>query len=109
MRQCDYYCGALDGGSPMSPVDFKKWQCPLSLLLNFHVDFKKVPCPLSILRKVNVPCHYFFFLSVNFKRAQCRLSNLRKGRIALSNLRVKGHHCPGGHDEYNQISDVNRR
>ena len=23
--------GALDGGSPMSPVDFKKWQCPLSL------------------------------------------------------------------------------
>ena len=23
--------GALDGGSPISPVDFKKWQCPLSL------------------------------------------------------------------------------
>ena len=27
--------GALDEGSPMSPVDFKKWQCPLSLLLTF--------------------------------------------------------------------------
>ena len=23
--------GALEGGPPMSPVDFKKWQCPLSL------------------------------------------------------------------------------
>ena len=64
--------GALDGGSPMSPV-----------------DFKIVPCPLSILRKVNVPCHYFLFLSVDFKRVQCRLSNLRKGR-------VKGHREGGG-------------
>ena len=26
-----YNIGALDGGPPMSPVDFKKWQCPLSL------------------------------------------------------------------------------
>ena len=34
-------------------------------------------CRLSILRKVNVPCHYFLFLSVNFKRVQCHLSNLR--------------------------------
>ena len=85
--------GALDGGSPMSPVDFKKWQCPLSLFLkNCPVDLKIVSCPLSILRKVNVPCHYFSkFLSVDFKRDQCHLSNLRKGRVALSNLRVKGH------------------
>ena len=43
------------------------------------------------LRKVNVPCHYFVFLSVYFKRVQCRLLNLRKGHVALSNLRVKGH------------------
>ena len=28
---CIGFIGALDGGSPMSPVDFKKWQCPLSL------------------------------------------------------------------------------
>ena len=25
------HTGALDGGSPMSPVDFKKWPCLLSL------------------------------------------------------------------------------
>ena len=27
----DVSIGALDGGPQMSPVDFKKWQCPLSL------------------------------------------------------------------------------
>ena len=48
-------------------------------------------CRLSILRNDNVPCHYLLFLSVDFKRVQCRLSNLRKGRVALSNLRAKGH------------------
>ena len=47
----------------MSPVDFKKWQCPLSLLLNVAVDVK-------------VP--------------QCRLSILRNSPVTLSNLRVKG-------------------
>ena len=29
--------GPLIGGPPVSPVDFKKWQCPLSLFL-------KCPC-----------------------------------------------------------------
>ena len=34
----------------MSPVDFKKWQCPLSLfILNVPVDFKVVQCRLSNL------------------------------------------------------------
>ena len=47
----------------MSPVDFKKWQCPLSLMLNVPVDFK-------------VP--------------HCRMSILRNGPVGLSNLRVKG-------------------
>ena len=29
---CDLYRkGALDGGSPMSHVEFMTWQCPLSL------------------------------------------------------------------------------
>ena len=75
----------------MAPVDFKKRQCPLSLLLEFlcrfknspmsSVDFKKGQCPLSL---------FFLLLSVDFKRVQCRLSNLRKGRVALSNLRVNG-------------------
>ena len=31
--------GALDGGSPMSFVEFKKWQCPLSLFLNCPCRF----------------------------------------------------------------------
>ena len=48
----------------MSPVDFNKRQCPLSLFL--------------------------LFISVDFKRVQCRLSNVRKGRVTLSNLRVNG-------------------
>ena len=46
----------------MSPVGFKKLQCPLSKFLNVPVDFKVV---------------------------QCRLSNLRRCHVALSNLRVK--------------------
>ena len=35
----------------MSPVDFNKWQCPLSLFLKFEnstlslVDFEKGQCP----------------------------------------------------------------
>ena len=28
--------GALDGASPMSHVDFKKWQCHMSMPLIFH-------------------------------------------------------------------------
>ena len=31
--------GALDEGSPMSPIDFKKWQCPLSLFFRFSCRF----------------------------------------------------------------------
>ena len=34
-----YKIGALDRGSPMSPVDFKKWQCPLLLFLKFPCRF----------------------------------------------------------------------
>ena len=37
-----YYIGALDKGSPMSHVDSKKSQCPMSLNLScpMHVVFK---------------------------------------------------------------------
>ena len=83
----------------MSPVDFKKWQCPLSLFFKFPcrflnsplfpVDFKKGQCPLSLF--------FYLFLST-LKRVQCRLSNLRKGCVALSNLRVKGHNSPCSFD-----------
>ena len=46
--------GALDGGSPMSHVDFKKWSFPCHYFRNFHVDFKMVPYPMSILRTTHV-------------------------------------------------------
>ena len=49
-------------------------------------------CRPSVLRNVNVPCHYLLDSPVDFKIVQCRLSILRNGRVALSNLRVKGHH-----------------
>ena len=31
--------GALGGGSPMSHVEYKKWQCPLSLFLQYSCRF----------------------------------------------------------------------
>ena len=37
------------GGGGMSPVDFKKWHCPLSLIL--HVDFKIAKYRLSNSRE----------------------------------------------------------
>ena len=49
------------------------------------------PMSLSILRNGNVPCHYILNVPVDFKIVQCRLSNLRKDRVALSNLRNRGH------------------
>ena len=52
--------------SPMSPVDFEKWQCSLSLFSKVRVDFEIVQCRLSILRNGNVPCRYFRNFTVNF-------------------------------------------
>ena len=42
--------GALDGGSPMLHVDFKKWQCcPCHLFSPMsHVNFKKRLCHMSL-------------------------------------------------------------
>ena len=70
---------------PVSPVNFKKWQCCMSLLLIYaHVacQFKKM-----VLSHVVT----FFLLSVAWPLPWCRLSNLVKSRVALSNLRVEGH------------------
>ena len=81
--------GALDGGSPMSPVGFKKWQSPLSLFLKFPVNYKKkVQCHLSNSRNDNVPCRNSFFkcsyrfqdLSmspVKFEKRPCRPAELK--------------------------------
>ena len=43
--------GGGGGGSPMSHVNFKKWQCRMSLLLfspMSHVEFKKGLCHMSL-------------------------------------------------------------
>ena len=68
----------------MSPVDFKKCQCRVSLSLIILC-----PCYMSNLRNIPVTCHSIFV-------KPCRMSiglfkNLGNGHVALSNLRVKGH------------------
>ena len=76
--------GALDGGSPMSHVDFKKSQCPVSL---------RLPCPVSPLRYPNVACRFlemahvvsFILISVSlgsmshvdFEKRPCRPVDFR--------------------------------
>ena len=82
--------GALNRGSPMSPVDFKKCNVPCRYFRNVPVDFKIALCCLSILRNTNVPCCLLLNVPVDFKGVQCRPSVLRNGRVALSNLRFKG-------------------
>ena len=82
--------GPLMGGPQCRLSTLRNGNVPCRYLKNFHVEFKIVQCRLSILRNDNVPCHYFSNVPVGFKVVQCRLSNLRKGRVAPSNLRVKG-------------------
>ena len=58
------YVGALDGGPPMSPVDFNEWQYPLSLFktvscrfiksLMSPVDFNKWQCPLLLIFECSI-------------------------------------------------------
>ena len=42
------------GGVPMSHVEFKKCQCPLSLVTMSHVISKMLSCRMSILRDAHV-------------------------------------------------------
>ena len=74
------------GGVPMSHVEFKKWQCRMSLSLINR-------CLLSNVRNGNVACHYRFSPSCRVARAPCRMSNnyLRNGHVAVSNLVVQTH------------------
>ena len=70
----------------MSPVDFKKWQCPLSLFFKCpYPMLEKVQCRLLILGNHNVPCRYFLNVLVDFKVVQ-----FRKGLGRASNLTVEG-------------------
>ena len=71
------YSGALDGGSQMSHVDFKKCPSLLSLFLQgFMSDVQKyfMPCPLFSLS-----CHL----------ALCPMLILRNGHVAASDLSIK--------------------
>ena len=58
----------------MLPVDFKKWQCPLSLFLKFPVDFKVVQCRLVDFKKR--PCR-----PVEFKGQEPLLCQLKVSEI----------------------------
>ena len=69
-------------GSPMSPVDFKKWPCPLSLFLRFPcpffngpispVDFKKWGCPLLLVLTFSWRFSHGTMSPVDFKIMPCR-------------------------------------
>ena len=68
------FIGALDWGSPMSNVDFKKWQCCIPYRLFFpmsHVEFKKkrhyIVGPYVAVAKPYV----------EFKKCQCRPVDFR--------------------------------
>ena len=68
MQQTCRPSGTLGGGSPVSHVDFKKWQCPLSLFLQCQCQFlinTNVACrtvhvmlvsPISHVGCQNCPC-----------------------------------------------------
>ena len=70
--------GALDGGSTMSPVNFKNAHVPCHYFCNVYIDSKKVSYRMSNLR--NTPCDvvYFILLSqgsmsqFDFKKWPCR-------------------------------------
>ena len=67
-------------GGLMSHVDFKKWQCRMSLLLIF------LNVPYRIQDYDYVPCHYIFspishvtkpYVSCDFKKCLCRPADFR--------------------------------
>ena len=83
------FFGALDAGSQMSHVNFKKWQCPLSLFLQYLKWF--VAC--RIYGKVPVMSVIFFLLlvssmsHVDFKKWPCHHVDY-KGQGPLSDVNV---------------------
>ena len=58
-------------GPTMSPVDFMKWKCPLSLFFffNISVNLKIVKHRLSVSRNNNGPCCYFFNILSDLKKS----------------------------------------
>ena len=84
----------------MSPVDFKKWQCPLSLFLKCSCRFEDSPMPPVDFKKREC-------LSVEFKgqvsrggggggwRGACKVSPLQKGGRILVILKGEGEKSVG--------------
>ena len=70
------------GGGAVSPADFKKWQCPLSLFFKCPcrclnapispVDFKKRQCPLTLFSKCSCRFKGSAMSPVNFNKRPCR-------------------------------------
>ena len=72
--------GALDGGSPMSHVDFKKWQCCMSLSLIFsNVTCQNQEKALSHVTIIFSPCRMSLspMSHVKFKKCPCRPVDFR--------------------------------
>ena len=77
----------MTGKGPISPVNFKKWQCSLSLFKKkLSVNFKIVQYHLPILR--NTLCHVgnIFLMSIDFTS----LVDFGKNMCRTVKLRVKG-------------------
>ena len=71
--------GGLDRGYPMSPVDFKKQQGPLSLSSLFPCRFKMAQCHHGRIKEIPYVVSVIFFLMslgftslVDFKKWPCR-------------------------------------
>ena len=70
---------------PVSPVNFKKWQCRMSLsLIHAHVACQIYKMITSHVTVFTAPCRMY-------NQAFCRLLIQRNGRVPVSNLGVKGH------------------
>ena len=98
--------GAFDGGSPMSHVDLRKSQCPMSLNL---------PCPMSPLRYPNVACRFSEMVHVvsliqivmslgsmsrvDFKKRSCRPVDFKDQGPQHGRLQIEGGMLVGGIDQ----------
>ena len=75
-----YIPGALDGGSPMSHVDFKKWQSRISLSFIFrNVTCQFLEKDMSHVTIHSSPCRMLLSLMshVEFKKCPCRPVDFR--------------------------------
>ena len=65
-------------------VDFKKWQCRMSLSLKTpHVPCRIKEMTMSHVTMTLIPCRV--------TKAPCHMSNLKNGRVTVSISGVKGH------------------